>query len=44
MNRAITASKVQPVIDRTFPFSEAKKALASLEKEGRFGKIVIRVS
>jgi NADPH:quinone reductase and related Zn-dependent oxidoreductases len=44
MNRAIRASKVRPVIDRTFPFSEARNALASLEKGGRFGKIVIRVS
>jgi NADPH:quinone reductase-like Zn-dependent oxidoreductase len=44
MNRAIRARKVRPVVDRTFPFSEAKHALASLEKGGRFGKIVIRVS
>jgi NADPH:quinone reductase-like Zn-dependent oxidoreductase len=44
MNRAIRASKVRPVIDRTFTFSEARNALASLEKGGRFGKIVIRVS
>jgi NADPH:quinone reductase-like Zn-dependent oxidoreductase len=44
MKRAIRARKVRPVIDRTFPFSEARNALASLEKGGCFGKIVIRVS
>ncbi len=44
MNRAITVSKVRPIIDRTFTFSEARNALAYLEKGGRFGKIVICVS
>jgi len=44
MNRAITVSKVRPIIDRTFTFSEARNALAYLESGGHFGKIVIRVS
>jgi len=44
MNQAITVSKVRPIIDRTFTFSEARNALAYLESGGHFGKIVIRVS
>ena len=44
MNRAITAHKLKPVIDKVFPFEEAAKAWQWLESGSHFGKVVIRVS
>lgn len=44
MNRAITANKLKPVIDRTFPFEQAREALRYMESARHFGKIVIRVA
>jgi NADPH:quinone reductase-like Zn-dependent oxidoreductase len=41
MNRAIEANRMKPVIDRTFPFEEAREALKYLESGSHFGKIVI---
>jgi NADPH:quinone reductase-like Zn-dependent oxidoreductase len=41
MNRAIEANALRPVIDRVFPFAEAKQALAHMESGAHFGKIVI---
>lgn len=41
MNRAITASKMRPVIDRTFPFDEAIEAYRHLESAKHFGKVVV---
>ncbi len=43
MNRAITAHAIRPVIDRVFPFEEAKAAYRHMEGAGHFGKIVISV-
>jgi NADPH:quinone reductase-like Zn-dependent oxidoreductase len=43
MNRAIAASGLRPVVDRVFPFEEAREALRYLESGAHFGKIVIRV-
>lgn len=43
MNRAITLHKIQPVIDRVFPFEEAADAYRYMETGAHFGKIVIRV-
>jgi NADPH:quinone reductase-like Zn-dependent oxidoreductase len=43
MNRAITAHKLRPVIDRVFAFQEAREALRYMESGAHFGKIVIRV-
>lgn len=43
MNRAIALHKLQPVIDRTFPFSEAKEAMRYLESGAHFGKVVITI-
>jgi NADPH:quinone reductase-like Zn-dependent oxidoreductase len=43
MNRAIAASRMRPVIDRTFQFEEAAAALAYLESGRHFGKVCIRV-
>ena len=41
MNRAITLHRLRPVIDRTFPFAEAKAAYRHFECRGHFGKVVI---
>jgi NADPH:quinone reductase-like Zn-dependent oxidoreductase len=42
MNRAITFHRLQPVIDRVFPFTEAVAALRHLESGSHFGKVVIK--
>jgi NADPH:quinone reductase-like Zn-dependent oxidoreductase len=39
MNRAITANGVKPVIDRTFPLTEAAAACGHLQDGAHFGKI-----
>ncbi len=41
MNRAIEASSLKPVVDRSFPFAETRQALAHMESGAHFGKIVI---
>ena len=41
MNRAITLHRVVPVVDRSFPFSEAPTALQALSDGQHFGKLVI---
>ena len=41
MNRAIAMHHLRPVIDRTFPFAEAKEAYRHFEDRGHFGKVVI---
>ncbi|MFI5000783.1 MAG: NAD(P)-dependent alcohol dehydrogenase [Reyranellales bacterium] len=41
MNRAIEASGLKPVIDKVFPFAEAKDAYRHLKSQNHFGKIVI---
>ena len=41
MNRAIALHRLRPVIDRTFPFAEAKEAHCHFESRGHFGKVVI---
>lgn len=43
MNRAITVNQIRPVIDRVFPFSEARQAYEHLISQKHLGKIVIRV-
>jgi NADPH:quinone reductase-like Zn-dependent oxidoreductase len=42
MNRAIVANGLKPVIDRTFPFEEAREALKYMESGSHFGKIVLK--
>ena len=42
MNRAIELHRLRPVIDRVFPFNQAREAFAHLESQAHFGKIVIR--
>jgi NADPH:quinone reductase-like Zn-dependent oxidoreductase len=43
MNRAIVATRMQPVVDQIYAFDEAREALKSMETGAHFGKIVIRV-
>lgn len=42
MNRAITLHQLKPIVDRVFPFTEAREALAYMESGAHFGKIAIR--
>jgi NADPH:quinone reductase-like Zn-dependent oxidoreductase len=43
MNRAMEINGVHPVIDRVFPFAEARDAYRYLESGSHFGKICIAV-
>jgi NADPH:quinone reductase-like Zn-dependent oxidoreductase len=43
LNRALSASKIEPVIDKTFAFDEARAAYEYLSSGNHFGKIVISV-
>jgi NADPH:quinone reductase-like Zn-dependent oxidoreductase len=42
MNRAIALHQLRPVVDRVFPFAEAREALRYLESRAHFGKVCIR--
>jgi NADPH:quinone reductase-like Zn-dependent oxidoreductase len=42
MNRAIAVNLLKPVIDKSFPFDQAREALTYMESGRHFGKIVIR--
>ncbi len=42
MNRAITLSKLQPVIDKVFPVESVQEALQYMESGSHFGKIVLK--
>jgi NADPH:quinone reductase-like Zn-dependent oxidoreductase len=44
MNRAITLNRLEPVIDRVFPFSEAPEAYRYLKGATHLGKVVIQIS
>src|SRR5467141_65433 len=41
MDRAIVLHRLRPVIDRTFPFAEAKDPYRHFAGRGHFGKVVI---
>jgi NADPH:quinone reductase-like Zn-dependent oxidoreductase len=43
MNRAIALHQLRPVVDRVFPFAEAREALRFLESGAHFGKIALRI-
>lgn len=43
MNRAIALHRMKPVMDRVFPFGEAREAFRHMKTAGHFGKIVIDV-
>jgi NADPH:quinone reductase-like Zn-dependent oxidoreductase len=42
MNRAIAGNKLRPVVDRVFPFDQARQALRHMESGAHFGKVCIR--
>lgn len=44
MNRALALHEIRPVIDRTFPFEEAREALRHMEGASHFGKIVVQAA
>lgn len=43
MNRAIALHGLRPVVDRVFPFEEARAAFELMGAAGHFGKVCIRV-
>jgi NADPH:quinone reductase-like Zn-dependent oxidoreductase len=43
MSRAIALHQLRPVVDRVFPFAEAREALRYLESATHFGKVCIRM-
>lgn len=43
MNRAIDLAKLKPVVDKTFPFAEAREALKTMESAAHFGKICMQI-
>lgn len=43
MNRAVSANKLEPVIDKVFDLDEVGDALAYMQSGSHFGKIVVRV-
>jgi NADPH:quinone reductase-like Zn-dependent oxidoreductase len=42
--RVVESAGVKPVIDRVFPFAEAREAFAHLQKGAHVGKVAIRVA
>ena len=42
MNRAIALNKMRPVVDRVFPWTEARAALEYMREGKHFGKIVLK--
>ena len=43
MNAALATNRIKPVIDRVYPFEEAREALKLMESAAHFGKIVVTV-
>lgn len=43
MNRVLDQHKVKPIIDRVFPFEQAREAYQHLKSGAHFGKIVISI-
>ena len=41
LNRAMTAHRIKPIVDRVFPFDEVRSALRYQESQAHFGKVVI---
>ncbi len=44
LNRAMSANEFRPIVDRVFPFDEARAAYEYLASGAHFGKVVIRVN
>jgi NADPH:quinone reductase-like Zn-dependent oxidoreductase len=43
MNRAIEINRIQPVVDRAFPFDQARAAFEYHRSQSHFGKVVITI-
>ena len=43
MNRAIVLHQLHPVVDRVFPFEEAREAFRFMQNGAHFGKVVVRL-
>jgi NADPH:quinone reductase-like Zn-dependent oxidoreductase len=43
MNQAIAWHRLEPVVDRVFPFDQVRAALEHLKTGSHFGKVVLRV-
>ncbi len=43
MNRAISVSRLKPIVDRVFPFRDALAAYRDFSTGSHFGKVVIAV-
>jgi NADPH:quinone reductase-like Zn-dependent oxidoreductase len=43
MLRAITTTRLRPVIDTVTPIENARQAMARMEAAEQFGKIVLRI-
>jgi NADPH:quinone reductase-like Zn-dependent oxidoreductase len=44
LSRFLSVAEIHPVVDRVFPFAQAREAYTHLERAGHFGKLVIQVS
>ncbi|MEO6920420.1 MAG: NAD(P)-dependent alcohol dehydrogenase [Collimonas sp.] len=44
LNRFLEVTALKPVVDRVFPFQQAREAYSYLEQAGHFGKVVIEVA
>ncbi|QSA96974.1 NAD(P)-dependent alcohol dehydrogenase [Methylococcus sp. EFPC2] len=44
LNRFVSVAEIHPVVDRVFPFRQAREAYTHLKNAGHFGKIVIEVN
>ena len=42
LNRAVSAHRIKPIIDRMFSFDEVRDALRYQESQAHFGKVVVR--
>ena len=43
LNRAMAVSQVHPVIDKVFPFAQAREAYGHFESGAHFGKVCIAI-
>ena len=43
MADAIAVNRMKPVIDKIFPFDQAKQAFAHMESGAHFGKVAIAI-
>ncbi len=43
LNRFLSVTEIHPVVDRVFPFQQARDAYTHLERAAHFGKVVIEV-